>query len=157
MSRRALLIGSGAFGLNLLTRLTTGMDLLAGILFVLLLLRSSAEVLRRCGNGLGVWAGCISCLCIFWRARPGVSVPPFWTFFNTYVSIFAKEARKRIPALPVTYPFETPFHAGFFGTLFAPEKSIFLFDSLLILAILLVVIAWKRLSPAVRAYVFRQD
>ncbi len=29
-SRRALLIGSGAFGLNLLTRLTTGLDLLAG-------------------------------------------------------------------------------------------------------------------------------
>src|SRR3569833_1506193 len=37
--RRALLIGSGAFGLNLLTRITTGMDLMAGILFVLLVLR----------------------------------------------------------------------------------------------------------------------
>jgi hypothetical protein len=37
-SRRALLIGSAAFGLNLLTRLTTGMDLLGGALFVLLVL-----------------------------------------------------------------------------------------------------------------------
>ena len=35
-SRRALLLGSCAFGLNLLTRLTTGMDLLAGALFLLL-------------------------------------------------------------------------------------------------------------------------
>jgi len=34
-SRRALLIGSAAFGLNLLTRLTTGLDLLAGGLFLL--------------------------------------------------------------------------------------------------------------------------
>ncbi len=31
---RALLIGSAAFGLNLLTRLTTGMDLMAGALFL---------------------------------------------------------------------------------------------------------------------------
>ena len=36
--RRALLIGSGAFGLNLLTRLPTGLDLLAGGLFLLLVL-----------------------------------------------------------------------------------------------------------------------
>src|SRR5271156_3957456 len=37
-SRRALLIGSGAFGLNLLPRLTTGLDLMAGGLFLLLVL-----------------------------------------------------------------------------------------------------------------------
>src|SRR5208337_292988 len=37
-SRRALAIGSAAFGLNLLTRLTTGLDLLGGGLFVLLVL-----------------------------------------------------------------------------------------------------------------------
>src|SRR6202161_4851108 len=35
-SRRALLIGSGAFGLNLLTRRPTGSDLLSGGLFLLL-------------------------------------------------------------------------------------------------------------------------
>ena len=39
----------------------------------------------------------------------------------------------RHPDLPANYPFETPFHVGFFGALFAPEKSIFLFDPLLIL------------------------
>src|ERR1700730_8256846 len=37
-NRRALLIGSAAFGLNLLTRLPTGLDLLAGGLFLLLVL-----------------------------------------------------------------------------------------------------------------------
>src|SRR5271166_2864206 len=37
-NRRALLIGASAFGLNLLTRLTTGMDLLAGALFMLFIL-----------------------------------------------------------------------------------------------------------------------
>ena len=33
-SRRALLIGSGALGLNLLTRLTTGLDLIAAGAFL---------------------------------------------------------------------------------------------------------------------------
>src|ERR1700677_4789910 len=51
-SRRALLIGSGAFGLNLLTRLPTGLDLLAGALFLLLVLRFEG-VRRR-----AVWERC---------------------------------------------------------------------------------------------------
>src|ERR1700691_2849217 len=37
-SRRALFIGSGALGLNLLTRLTTGLDLMAAGVFLLLAL-----------------------------------------------------------------------------------------------------------------------
>ena len=59
----------------------------------------------------------------------------------------------RDPDLPAKYPWETPFHAGFFGALFSPEKSIFLFDPLLVLMILLAVVGWKRFSPAVKAYV----
>jgi len=46
---RALLIGSGAFGLNLLTRLTTGMDLLAGALFLLLLCGSKESATASVG------------------------------------------------------------------------------------------------------------
>ena len=42
------------------------------------------------------------------------------------------------PSLPPNYPFETPWHVGFFGALFTPEKSIFLFDPLIVLMILLV-------------------
>src|SRR5258708_30209534 len=37
-SRRALLIGSCALGLNLLTRLTTGLDLIASGVFLLLII-----------------------------------------------------------------------------------------------------------------------
>ena len=40
------------------------------------------------------------------------------------------------PALPANYPWEVPFHVGFLGALFKPEKSIFLFDPLLVLTIL---------------------
>ncbi len=152
-SRRALLFGSGAFGLNLLTRLTTGMDLLASALFLLLVLWFEGARRRalwsRCRTfvaiALPVYAffGFIDRLHQYYR---------FGSFFNTYISVVAREARQRNPSLPASYPFETPFHIGFLGALFAPEKSIFLFDPLLILMILLAVVAWKRFSPVVKAY-----
>jgi hypothetical protein len=152
-SRRALLIGSAAFGLNLLTRLTTGMDLLAGAMFLLLVL--ALEGVR----GRALWLRC--------RAFAAVALPVyavfglmdrlyqfyrFGSFFNTYVSVVAHETLLRHPDWPKTYPFETPFHVGFFGALFTPEKSIFLFDPLLTLAILLAAFAWKRFSAVVKAY-----
>jgi hypothetical protein len=56
------------------------------------------------------------------------------------------------PDLPAAYPFETPFHVGFFGALFKPEKSIFLFDPLLLLTLLLAVLAWRRFQSEIRAY-----
>ena len=153
-SRRALLIGSGALGIDLLTRLTTGLDLVGSALFMVLLLfleRAPREQFWKCCReylavAAPVYAlfGLLDRLYQYYR---------FGSFFNTYVSIVAREARQRDPNLPINYPWETPFHVGFFGALFAPEKSVFLFDPLLVLMILLVVVAWKRFSPAVKAYV----
>jgi hypothetical protein len=157
-SRRALLIGSSAFGLNLLTRLTTGMDLLAGAVFVLLVLwfegiRGSA-LWDRCRSYIAValpvylFFGLLDRLYQYYR---------FGSFINTYVSIVAREARQREPTLPVGYPWETPFHVGFFGALFSPEKSIFLFDPLLVVMILLAAVAWKRFNPAVKGHTLSAD
>jgi hypothetical protein len=76
----------------------------------------------------------------------------FGSFTNTYVAIFAREYRQRDPTLPANFPWSTPFHVGVLGALFQPEKSIFLFDPLLVLAIFLLAWLWKRLTPEVRAY-----
>jgi hypothetical protein len=152
-SRSALLIGTSAFGLNLLTRLTTGMDLLAGVLFVALVMLFDGL------RGRALWERC--------RAYALIAVPVFcffafldrlyqfyrfgsWT--NTYVGLVAKETLARDPSLPANYPWTTPWHVGFFGALFAPEKSIFLFDPLIILALVMFALLWRRLAPAVRAY-----
>ena len=62
------------------------------------------------------------------------------------------EHRLRDPSLPASYPFETPFRVGFLGALFAPEKSIFLFDPLLVLTIVIAVLGWKRFRPEIKAY-----
>src|SRR6202050_2348509 len=126
---RALLIGSGAFGLNLLTRLPTGLDLMSGALFLLLVLLF--ELLDR----------------LYQVYRFG-----FKSVFVTYITIIGRETRMRNPSLPPNYPFETPWHVGFFGALFTPEKSIFLFDPLILLMIMLCFVAWKRFSPDVKAY-----
>jgi hypothetical protein len=152
-SRRALLIGSAALGLNLLTRLTTGMDLLAAGLFILLVLWSEGsrgrKLWNRCRTYIAtalpvyLFFGLVDRLYQFYR---------FGSFFNTYITVVAQEAHQRDPSLPASYPFETPLHVGFFGALFAPEKSIFLFDPLIILMLLLVALLWKRLSSAVRTY-----
>jgi hypothetical protein len=56
------------------------------------------------------------------------------------------------PTLPPNFPWSTPFHEGVLGALFQAEKSIFLFDPLLVLAIFLLVVSWRRLSAEVRAY-----
>ncbi len=152
-NRRALLIGSCAFGLNLLIRLTTGMDLLAGGVFILLVLLFEGggqdEFWRRCRSYVAtalpvyLFFGLLDRLYQFYR---------FGSFFNTYVSVAAHEARQRDPSLPAGFPFVTPMHTGVFGALFTPEKSIFLFDPLLLLTVLMVAVAWRRFSPAVKAY-----
>ena len=155
-SRRSLAIGSAAFGLNLLTRLTTGLDLLAGGLFVLLVLlfqRTNGLIGREFWRQCRVYlATAIPVYAFFGLLDRLYQFHRFGSFFNTYVSVVAKETLARHPDWPKAYPFETPFHVGFWGALFAPEKSIFLFDPLLILAILLAIFAWKRFSPAVKAY-----
>jgi hypothetical protein len=146
-------VGCAALGLNLLTRLTAGLDLMAGGVFLLLVLwfepvrgrQLWQRLVGYCKIAAPVYAFflMVDRLYQFWR---------FESFTDTYISVFAKEQRLLDPTLPANFPWTTPFHEGFLGALFKPEKSIFLFDPLLVLAILLLVVLWKRLSPEVRAY-----
>ncbi|HXY79012.1 MAG TPA: hypothetical protein VEI08_00095, partial [Candidatus Bathyarchaeia archaeon] len=68
------------------------------------------------------------------------------------IQVYGQEQKMLNPDLPAAFPFETPFHVGFFGALFKPEKSIFLFDPLLVLTMLIAILAWKRFAPEIRAY-----
>jgi len=152
-SRRALFIGSCALGLNLLTRLTTGLDMIAAGIFILLTLWFEGA------RGRGLWRRLIAYCKVaapvylfFLVLDRAYQFYRFGSFTNTYVAIFAREYRQRDPALPANFPWSTPFHAGFLGPLFQPEKSIFLFDPLFVLAIFLMAWLWKRMTPEVRAY-----
>jgi hypothetical protein len=152
-SKRGLFVGSAALGLNLLTRLTTGLDLIAGGVFLFLVLWFEGvrvgELWQRFVAYVKITAPVYALFLIVDRLYQFYR---FASFTNTYVSLFAREQRLQDPTLPANFPWSTPFHEGFLGALFKPEKSIFLFDPLLVLAIVLLVLLWKRLSPEVRAY-----
>ncbi len=150
---RALWIGSAALGLNLLTRVTTGLDLIAAGFFLLTVLwleRIRGKALRTrlisyCKIAVPVYA-------FFTAIERAYNFYRFGSWTQSYLPIFAREQRAQDPALPANFPWSTPFHEGLAGALFKPEKSIFLFDPLLILALVLIAWTWKRLHPEVRAY-----
>jgi hypothetical protein len=152
-SRHTLFIGSSAIGLNLLTRLTTGLDLIAAGLFILLALWFE-QVRGRdlCQRVLAYCKGAAPLYLFFLLIDRAYQFYRFGSFTNTYVTIFARETHQIDPTLPANFPWTTPFHVGVLGALFQPEKSIFLFDPLLVLALFLLVRLWKRLTPEVRAY-----
>jgi len=152
-SRRALLIGTGSFGLNLLTRITTGIDLVAGAVFVLLVLWFDGQRGRALRNRIRTYAfTAIPVFCLFGFLDRAYQFYRFGSWTNTYAGLVAKETIARDPSLPRNWPWTTPWHEGFFGALFAPGKSIFLFDPLILLALVLTVLHWRRLHPGVRAY-----
>ena len=165
-SRRALLIGTAALGLNILTRLTASLDLVAGVILIPIALwfeqkppllaenaRNGApgdralrqRLLDYCKVAAPVYAFFIFCERAYHFYRFGA-----WT--GTYLPLFAKVQRQVDPTLPANFPWSTPFHEGVLGALFQPEKSIFLFDPLIALALVLLLLLWKRLSPEVRSY-----
>ena len=136
-ARRALLIGSAALGMNLIIRLTTGLDLIAAGVFLLMVLYFEAagknEFLRR----FVIYAKtAFPIYFYFLLIDRAYQFYRFGTWTDTYVRYFTREHRLLDPTLPAKYPWETPFHVGFLGPLITPEKSIFLFDPLIILTIL---------------------
>jgi hypothetical protein len=152
-NRRALLVGSGALGLNLLTRLTTGLDLIFAGVFLLLVLWFEGVRRRELWPRFVAYCKVAAPMYAFFLLIDRLyQFYRFGSFTNTYVALFALERRMQDPTLPANYPWTSPFHVGFLGALFKPEKSIFLFDPLLVLVIVLLVVLWKHLSPEIRAY-----
>ena len=152
-SRRALFWGCAALGLNLLTRLTTGLDLMAGGVFVLLVLWFEHVRGRELWKRLVAYCKVAAPVYAFFLLLDRLyQFYRFGSFTNTYVSLFALEQRLHDPTLPANFPWTTPFIEGVIGPLFKPEKSIFLFDPLLLLGIVLLVALWRKLTPEVRAY-----
>jgi len=169
-STRALLVASSALGLNLLTRVTTGLDLLAAAFFLMTVMWIERKTPFRSkdtrngapatpGFGRQIWRRSLSYgkiaapvyfACVL--AERAYNFYRFGSWTQTYLPIFAREQRLQDPTLPANFPWSTPFHEGVMGALFEPEKSIFLFDPVLVLALVLLILLWRRLSPEVRAY-----
>ncbi len=160
--RRALFWGSAALGLNLLTRLTTILDLFAAACFILLAVIFARRDPTREGLSRPAFAGeylrsAVPIYAVFLLLDRIYQYVRFGSWTNTYVAVFAREQRQMDPTLPANFPFnrgwfEGGLHSGILGPFFMPEKTIFLFDPLFVLTLLLTIVLWKRLMPAVRAF-----
>jgi hypothetical protein len=177
-SRRALFWGSAALGLNLLTRLTTALDILAAGCFILLALLFTQPETSRLTDISDTSEPSASVT----TANPAdrrtlrtylrTALPIYTVFFfldriyqyirfgswtNTYVDIFAHEQRQMDPTLPATFPFNGGWihggiESGILGPFLAPAKTVFLFDPMFLLVLLLTALLWKRLMAAVQAF-----
>ena len=149
--QRALLLGSLALSANLLVRLTTGLNLIAAALFITLCI-----VARNRTNALATVkryaATFIPCFLVFVAADRAYHYYRFGQCCNTYIDIYALQTKLLDPTLPSNFPYTTPFWTGFWGPLVTMEKSIFLYDPLLILLAILTFAAWKRFGAEMRAY-----
>ncbi|HEV2577688.1 MAG TPA: hypothetical protein VGU25_10795 [Acidobacteriaceae bacterium] len=161
--RRWLWWGAGALGLNLLTRLTTALDVIGVALFLLLLgvfarrdgspraeLLSARRVKEYLHTVLPVYAAFLFLDRLYQFVRFGS-----WT--STYMRLQSNEQIKHEPTLPKNFPFSGHWfqggvHSGLLGPLFEPEKSIFVFDPLFGMALLLTALLWRRMTPVLRAY-----
>lgn len=76
----------------------------------------------------------------------------FDTFSGSYTAIWAEQMKSNDPSLPKSFPFSVPFIEGFLGFLFSPEKSIFLFNPLILVTLYISIKNWKDISYNVRAF-----
>jgi hypothetical protein len=74
----------------------------------------------------------------------------FGELFSTYIGIFGR--LNRPPDQPASFPFSYPFWKGFLGTFFSTDKSVLLFDPLLIIVLLLVSRNWRSLDRNLRLF-----
>lgn len=155
-SSSLLFLGACALGFNLLVRLTTLVDIFSVSLFTgsILIIQTKAKNWDLSFLRNRSWKYLLICgpTYLFFL---GLDRLYHWirfdTFKGTYLRIWAEQAKSIDPSLPASFPFSTPFPTGFFGLLFSPERSIFLFDPLLIVTFILSLRYWKRLSYVVKA------
>jgi hypothetical protein len=150
---QSLLIGSLALGANLTIRLTTFIDIIAAAIFIVLLLWMDGARGRAISAKLWAYAGgAIPYYAVGLLIDRLYQYQRFGSFWNSYMSVFAREQHQLDPTLPPNFPWNTPLHVGILGPLFSPEKSIFLFDPLLIVVLLFAAFHWRRLAPEIKAY-----
>jgi hypothetical protein len=153
-SMRSLFWGSTALGLNLLTRITTTLDILGVTCFILLASLSVPSARRSIRTYLRTALPIYAVFLLLDRTYQFIR---FNSWTNTYIDVFAREQRQINPALPASFPFNGGWihggiDSGLIGPFLAPAKTVFLFDPMFPLILLLTALLWKHLAPVIRAF-----
>lgn len=157
-SELILLLSAFILGFGILVRITAIIDILSVFLFVFLLL--FIQVKARGQNWYSLRKGVLKYVFIcgpIYLFYLGLDRLYHWirfgTLLGTYSSIWAEQYKAYHPYLPESFPFSTPFEIGFFGALFSPERSIFLFNPLLLITLILSIKYWKKINITIRAFI----
>jgi hypothetical protein len=156
---RYFLLGVCAVGYGLLVRLPSIFDAAAIYFFVIgsFIIRKQQDnkPFASYAGSLAVYTGLFALIYAPFIAADRIYQ---WLRFDslttTYTSIWGAQSRAADPTLPASYPFNAPFSQGFFGQLFSPDRSIFLFNPLIILTVILLVRFWKVLDAQLRLWFF---
>ena len=142
---RYLGLGFLFLGFGLLVRLTTVLDSFCVFLFVvsLILLQAKTKnsswevpktrIVKYCSVGFISYSFFLLLDRLYHWLR-------FGELWSTYLGIWAKKQMELNPTLPDNFPFSTSFLTGFLGFTVSPEKSLVLFEPLLLLTVLLLVL-----------------
>ena len=154
-STSQLVLGTGCLGFNLLIRVTTVFDAFYVSLFVLTLLAQlrarAARSAPRCGARHGSWLS---------RQSSAHSSSPSTAFIISFASrhgrarftTFTRSKRDVKGTCPRAFPGAAHSGVGFLGPLRVPWKTVFLFDPLLIVLIVLSLGSWNKVRPVVRLW-----
>ena len=155
-SPRWLVAAGLALGFNFLVRVTTVFETGAICLFAAgVRLAATAPARGRLGAAVGLVrpaAALLAILSLFVAAERAYNDARFGTWTGTYHTLWSEQHRFNDPAIPEGFPYNGDFREGFFGAFFAPHKSVFLFDPLLVVGLTAMVGAWGRIGPTVRAW-----
>lgn len=152
---RYLLLSGAMAGMALLMRASSGIHIFTiGLFLIACAVMSRRDFEARAGALIGWFAGfvplAIAVGAFNWARFGG----PFTTGQTVWIrQINSDPIFGTLPSLPESFPFVNHAQVGILGVLFSPAKSLFLYDPLFIPCLIATVVAWKSLTPYVRAYV----
>lgn len=147
--RDAALAGA-ALGYSFLTRLTTLADTGGVLLCLTLMLYWRRQSLRNTARDLiHFGTGFVPGFSLFLGIERLYQYHRFWTFRGTYYSPFVEHlpSSSHRPDM-----FSHSLLSGVRDALWSPSNSIFLFDPLLVIALVMLAIFWQKVEPLVRAF-----
>jgi hypothetical protein len=134
-----LLVGSGLFGTLLLIRITTFADILGAAFFTILVLfwreklTFTKEIIRRFIQFCLIFGGGVG---FFFLLERLYQFKRFGSFTSTYISVLTDQMKAGTFNFGTSFEQDWPYGlspvTGILNVLFSPEKSIFIYDPLLI-------------------------
>jgi hypothetical protein len=150
-----LMMTGAALGLSILMRLSAVFDLAAATGFAIWLLRVEARDPKPSyRNVIVAFCKYVIPFVILALAIDRIyQFERFGTWTDTYLDRKIHHKLALHPELPPNFPWITPFWDGVHLLLISPERSIFLFDPLLLLTFWMIIRYWKYVALPMRGFV----